>query len=84
MDRDIMNTLPVRQVANDTFALIDRMQDMQRESAMVAVFAAASLMATRYGVAPADVGMVADRIMGAAEGKRPEFMAARMFIDQWS
>ena len=83
MDRDIINMLPIKMVANDTFALIDRMQDMKRESAMIAVFAAASLMAERFDVPPSLAGAVADRVMETAEGRRPEFAAARAFLEEW-
>lgn len=84
MNRDTMNSLPVRGTARATFAVLDAVQDWNKEQAIVAMFCAAKIAAEAAGIPVQDVVAVADKIMRAGDGQRPEFAAFRQHLrDDW-
>lgn len=80
MNRDTLNHLPVRETANATFAILDAVQDRNAEQALVAMFCAAKMAAEAARIPVQDVVAVADNIMRAGDGVRPEFAAFRNYL----
>jgi hypothetical protein len=81
LNRDDMNSVGVRDAATSTMAIIDRIQDMPAPVQIVAITAAFKLLVERYNIPPQDVFTVADNVMNHADGRRVEFDAVRMYLE---
>lgn len=81
LNRDEMNSVGVRDAATSTMAIIDRIQDMPAHVQVVAMTAAFKLLVERYNISPQDVFTVADNVMNHADGRRVEFDAIRMYME---
>ena len=81
INRDLMNTAPVKQSATGTMMVIDAVQDLPAHLQLIAITAAFKLMSDRFGMPVQDAFTVADNIMNDAEGKRVEFAAVRMYLE---
>ena len=81
LNRDLMGMAPVKQSATSTMRVIDALQDLPPHLQMIAVTASFKLMADRFGMPVQDAFTMTDNIMNEAEGKRPEFAAVRMYLE---
>lgn len=80
-NRDEMNMLPAREAAVGSMRVIDALQDMPPEHQLVAVTATFKLMIERFGVPPQDAFTVADNVINSVTGKRAEFEAVTMYME---
>lgn len=80
-NRDRMNMIPTREAATATMRIIDGAQDLPPEHQLVAITATFKLMIERFGVTPSDAFTVADNIMHHAQGRRVEFDAVALYLE---
>lgn len=80
-NRDLMNMAGVKESATATMRVIDAAQDLPPHLQLIAITATFQLMIDRFGVPAQDAFTVADNIMHSAQGKRPEFAAVRMYLE---
>lgn len=81
LNRDLMNTMPVKAAALASMTVIDALQDYTPEMQLVALTATYKLMTERYDVSPHDVFTVADNVMHHADGRRVEFKAIADYLE---
>jgi len=61
--------------------VIDAVQDLPPHLQLIAITAAFKLMIDRFDVPAQDAFVIVDNIMQDQEGKRPEFAAVRMYME---
>jgi hypothetical protein len=80
-DRDLLANANVRQTANSTMAIIDRIQSLAPPQQAAGLAAAFILLCERYSLEPQDIFTLTSNIMNHAEGRRPEFLAVRDYME---
>lgn len=81
LNRDLMNMVPVKEAAVSTMRVIDTLQDLPPHLQVVAIVATFKLVTERFGIEPQDAFTVTDNIMNHAQGRRVEFDAVRMYLE---
>lgn len=81
LNRDLLNSVPVREAAVTTMAIIDAIQDSPAEHQLIAITAAYKLMTERFNISPHDTMAVADNVMHHADGRRVEFLAVADYLE---
>lgn len=71
--------------AKGTMSLLDKLQHMRKEEQVVSAACFFSLLAQKYrqehGITATELLVMADRIMNDAEGRRKEFAAAALYLN---
>lgn len=80
-DRDLMVNANLRHVANASVAVIDRLQAYAPHEQIAGAAASFILMCEHFGVSPQDAFATATNIMNQAEGRRAEFEAVRLYLE---
>lgn len=81
MNRDLMNNADPQAVATATMAVLDRLQHQQPHIQQMAAAALFVLLAERRGVEPQDVMTATKNLMIGSEGKRAEFLAVALYLE---
>jgi len=81
-DRDRFNAADLKQVSNASMAAIDALQDFTPEEQMAAIGVCSILLAAHVAMPLGDVLGSVERMMRDAEGKRPEFAAVEMYMEE--
>lgn len=83
-DRDMFTNIPVKNAAVATMRVVDALQDNQPHEQVAALAAAFVLACERHGIEPQDAFAVSTNIMNHADGRRPEFIAVRQYMEhEW-
>jgi hypothetical protein len=80
LNRDLLNTVPLRKAANACVAVVDAIQDFPKEVQAVAIAATFVLLAERFGLPAQDLMTVTSNVMNHAEGRRAEFQAVSRYL----
>lgn len=82
MNRDLFNNANPRRVAQATMAVIDATQrGFQPHEQMHAMAASFLMLAEHWGVPAQDLFTATKNLMNDQEGKRPEFAAVQMYME---
>ena len=81
MNTDHLNMAPVGEVARGTMSLVNVLQNMPAHIQVASVTSLFLLLSEFRQVKPQDAFQVASNIMNHADGRRPEFVAARAYMD---
>ncbi|MCG7628368.1 hypothetical protein MHM88_11170 [Epibacterium sp. MM17-32] len=80
-NRDLMGMAPATESATSTMRVIDAVQDLPPHLQLIAITATFKLMIERFGVPAQDAFTITDNLMNDQAGKRPEFAAVRMYME---
>ena len=80
-NRDLMGMAPVVESATSTMRVLDAVQDLPPHLQLIAITATFKLMTERFGMPAQDAFLITNNIMKDQEGKRPEFDAVRMYME---
>lgn len=80
LNRDELNSVPVKEAATTTMRVIDAIQTLPPHLQVIAVVASFKLLIERFGVDAQDAFTVADNVMNHAQGRRVEFEAVRQYL----
>lgn len=81
MNRDLMNNADPAAVATATMTVIDKLQHEQPHVQQMAAAALFVLLAERWGVEPQDVMVATKNLMIGVDGKRAEFEAVALYLE---
>ena len=81
MNHDMLNSVPIVDVARGSMSLIDAMQDMQPDVQIASLAAVFLLAAEHWSVKPQDAFRVATNAMNHADGRRPEFKGVAAYME---
>lgn len=80
-NRDKLTNISVKAAANAAMVLLNAAQDLPAEEQVAAGAAFFTLICERFDIHPADAQAYITNIMHHAEGRRPEFAAVRMYME---
>ena len=80
--RDLTANCPVREAANSCMAVIDAVQKYPKRSQLMGITTAFLLASEQAGLSVSDLMAYARNCINTAEGKRPEFKAAEVYIEK--
>lgn len=84
MNRDTFTNVSLKDAANCSMAVIDRLQKEPAAHQMAAITATFLLACERHGITPGDAFTITKNVMNHAEGRRPEFAAVAMYMEnEW-
>ena len=81
MNRDLMNNANPAAVATAVMVVIDKLQHEQPHVQQMAAAALFVLLAERWGMEPQDVMTATKNLMIGSEGKRAEFEAVALYLE---
>ena len=81
MNRDLLNNADPAAVATATMVVIDKLQHEQPHVQQMAAAALFVLLAERWGVEPQDVMVATKNLMIGVDGKRAEFKAVALYLE---
>lgn len=81
MNRDLMNNANPTAVATAVMGVVDRLQHEQPHVQQMAAAALFVLLAERWGMKPQDVMTATKNLMIGSEGKRAEFEAVALYLE---
>ena len=80
-NRDLFINTNVRHAANASVAVIDRLQAFNAHEQVAGLGAVFLMMAEHHGISAQDAFSVITNIMNDAEGRRAEFAAVKMYME---
>ena len=81
VNTDLMNNARPADVATAVMSVVDRLQHVQPHVQAMAAAALFVLLAERWGVEPQDVMTATKNLLIGSEGKRAEFEAVALYLE---
>jgi len=79
--RDLLANIDLTDATSSTMHVINALQQLQPHEQVLAVTATFKLLIERYCIRPQDAFTIADNVMNHAEGRRTEFKAVELYME---